>query len=390
MSNSSKDFDPPFQKNMDSGAAEQDRVIHDPLSLILQKYIVTSNKRSVGKTSLAANLAVALSKRKVKVGLIDLDLHGTNISNMLGLQGICETNADKQFVPETYSDYLKVISIGSIMKDVDQSVIWRRGLKSHVIRQFIADVNWGDLDYLIIDSISGTGDEPLAVAQAIQDAKVIFVSAPEKEYLPRVRKQVRELIVLYENAQNSILGFVENMSGLFCKNCDKTGEGMIRESNIMNVRYLGRIPLDPNMPYCTAAGQSYLEKYPNFEAAHGYELLVDKIIEDSRLQKSVIKKIAIPISEGRLFPSFGKATEFAIFHIQNQQIIKKDILHPPPHGPDVLPDWLHDLGVSVIIAGNMGPKAMENFRAKGTTVIIGSSSTTSPDELVQQHLSRNR
>jgi len=390
MSNSSKDFDPPFQKNMDSGAAEQDRVIHDPLSLILQKYIVTSNKRSVGKTSLAANLAVALSKRKVKVGLIDLDLHGTNISNMLGLQGICETNADKQFVPETYSDYLKVISIGSIMKDVDQSVIWRRGLKSHVIRQFIADVNWGDLDYLIIDSISGTGDEPLAVAQAIQDAKVIFVSAPEKEYLPRVRKQVRELIVLYENAQNSILGFVENMSGLFCKNCDKTGEGMIRESNIMNVRYLGRIPLDPNMPYCTAAGQSYLEKYPNFEAAHGYELLVDKIIEDSRLQKSVIKKIAIPISEGRLFPSFGKATEFAIFHIQNQQIIKKDILHPPPHGPDVLPDWLHDLGVSVIIAGNMGSKAMENFRAKGTTVIIGSSSTTSPDELVQQHLSRNR
>jgi len=390
MSNSSKDFDPPFQKNMDSGAAEQDRVIHDPLSLILQKYIVTSNKRSVGKTSLAANLAVALSKRKVKVGLIDLDLHGTNISNMLGLQGICETNADKQFVPETYSDYLKVISIGSIMKDVDQSVIWRRGLKSHVIRQFIADVNWGDLDYLIIDSISGTGDEPLAVAQAIQDAKVIFVSAPEKEYLPHVRKQVRELIVLYENAQNSILGFVENMSGLFCKNCDKTGEGMIRESNIMNVRYLGRIPLDPNMPYCTAAGQSYLEKYPNFEAAHGYELLVDKIIEDSRLQKSVIKKIAIPISEGRLFPSFGKATEFAIFHIQNQQIIKKDILHPPPHGPDVLPDWLHDLGVSVIIAGNMGSKAMENFRAKGTTVIIGSSSTTSPDELVQQHLSRNR
>ncbi|MBW1609486.1 MAG: NifB/NifX family molybdenum-iron cluster-binding protein [Deltaproteobacteria bacterium] len=100
-------------------------------------------------------------------------------------------------------------------------------------------------------------------------------------------------------------------------------------------------------------------------------------------------KIAIPISEGRLFPSFGKATEFAIFHIQNQEIIKKEILHPPPHGPDVLPDWLHDLGVSVIIAGNMGPRAMENFEAKGTTVITGSSSA-SPDELVQQHLSRNR
>lgn len=375
--------------SMDSGAAEQDRAIHDSPSLIQHKYIVTSNKRGVGKTSLAANLAVALSKRKLKVGLIDLDLHGTNISNMLGLQGIYETDADKQFIPESYSDYLKVISIGSIMKDVNQTVIWRGDLKSHVIQQFIVDVNWGDLDYLIIDSISGAGDEPLAAANAIHDAKVIFVSAPEKEYLPRARIKVRELINLYENAQNPILGFVENMSGLFCKNCDKTAEGMIRESNVMNVRYLGRIPTDPHMPYCTAAGQSYLEKYPNSEAAHGYELIVDIIIEDSRSQKSVIKKIAIPIAEGQLFPSFGKATEFAIFHIQNQQIIKKDILHSPPHGPDVLPDWLHDMGVSVIIAGNMGSKAMENFEAKGTTVITGSSSV-SPDELVQQHLSRNR
>jgi len=389
MSNSSKDFDPPYRKNMDSGAAELDRAIHDSLSLIQHKYIVTSNKRGIGKTSLAANLAVALSKRKVKVGLIDLDLHGTNICNMLGLQGIYETDVNKQFVPESYSDYLKVISIESIMKDVDQSVIWRGDLKTHVIRQFIADINWGDLDYLIVDSISGAGDEPLAVAQAIQDARVIFVSTSEKEYLPHARKQVRELINLYENAQNSILGFVENMCGLFCKNCDKTGEGVFKEAIIFNVSYLGRIPNDPQMPYCTAAGQSYLEKYPNSEAARGYELIVDKIIEDSRSKKSVIIKIAIPISEGRLFPSFGKATEFAIFHIQNQEIIKKEILHPPPHGPDVLPDWLHDLGVSVIIAGNMGPKAMENFEAKGTTVITGSSSA-SPDELVQQHLSRNR
>jgi ATP-binding protein involved in chromosome partitioning len=389
MSNSSKDLDPPYRKHMDSGAAEQDRAIHDSLSLIQHKYIVTSNKRGVGKTSLAANLAVALSKRKVNVGLIDLDLHGTNISNMLGLQGIYETDADNQFVPESYSDYLKVISIGSVMKDVDQSVIWRGDLKSHVIRQFIADVRWGDLDYLIIASISGAGDEPIAAASAVHDAKVIFVSAPEKEYLPHARKQVTELINLYKNAKNIIMGFVENMSGLFCQKCDKTAEGMFREAIIFNVRYLGRIPIDPKMPYCTAAGQSYLEKYPSSEAAHGYELIVDKIIEDSSSKKSLITKIAIPISGGRLLPSFGKATEFAIFHIQNQQIIKKEILHPPSHAPNVFPDWLHDLGVSVIIAGNMGSKAMENFRAKGTTVITGSSST-SPDEMVQQHLSRNR
>jgi len=389
MSNSSKEFDPPYRKNRGSGPAEQDRGVHDSLSLIQHKYIVTSNKRGVGKTSLAANLAVALSKRKVKVGLIDLDLHGTNISNILGLQGIYETDVDKQFVPESYSDYLKVISIESILKDVNQTVIWRGDLKTHVIRQFIADVNWGDLDYLIIDSISGAGDEPIAVANAIQDAKVIFVSATEKEYLLPARRQVRELIDLYENAKNSIMGFVENMSGLFYDNCHKTGNKVFRESIIFNVNYLGRIPLDPHMPHCTAAGQSYLEKYPNSEAAHGYESIVDKIIKDSHSKKSLITKIAIPIVGGRLFPSFGKATEFAIFHIQNQQIIKKEILHPPPHAPDVFPNWLHDLGVSVIIAGNMGYRAMENFEAKGTTVITGSSSV-SPDELVQQHLSRNR
>ena len=389
MGNSSKNFDSPDRKNMDSGAAEQDRAIHSSPSIIQHKYIVTSNKRGVGKTSLAANLAVALSKRKVRVGLIDLDLHGTNISNMLGLQGIYETDENKQFVPESYSEYLKVISIKSILKDVNQTVIWRGDLKSHVIRQFIADVNWGDLDYLIIDSISGTGDEPLAAANAIHDAKVIFVSSPKKEYLPLARKQVRELINLYESAQKPILGFVENKSGLFCKKCDKTSEGMFRESIIFNVKYLGRIPIDPKMPYCTAAGQSYLEQYPNSEAAHGYELIVDTIIEDSRLQKSVITKIAIPISEGQLFPSFGKATEFAIFHIQNQKIIREEILHPPSHAPNVFPGWLHELGVSVIIAGNMGPKAMENFRAKGTKVITGSS-RTSPDKLVQQYLSQNR
>ena len=389
MSDSSKDFGTPYQKNTDSGADKQDWSIDDSLSLIKHKCIVTSNKRGVGKTSLAANLAVTLSTRKVKVGLIDLDLHGTNICNMLGLQGIYKTDVDKQFIPESYSDYLKVISIGSVMKDVNHSVIWRGDLKSHVIRQFIADVSWGDLDYLVIGSISGAGDEPLAVANAIQDAKVIFVSAPEKEYLPHVRDQVREMINLYENAQNSILGFVENMSGVFCKDCGKTGNKVFRESIIMNVKYLGRIPTDPNMPYCTAAGQSYLKKYPNSEAARGYDLIVDKIIEDSRLQKSVTTKIAIPIAGGRLFQSFGKAAEFAIFHIQNQQIIKKEILHPPPHGPDVFPEWLHVLGVSVIIAGNMGSRAMENFKSKGITVITGSS-TTSPDELVQQHLSRNR
>jgi len=385
MSNSSKNLDHPYGQNMDSGTSEQDRGIHDSLSLIQHKYLIASSKQRVGRTSLAVNLAVALSKRKVKVGLIDMDLSVSNISRMIGIQENYETNADKQFVPQSYSDYLKVISIASILKGVDQNVICRGDLKTRFIHHFIANVNWGNLDYLIIDSPSGTGEEPLAVAQAVQYAKVIFVSTPLREYLP----QVRELINLYETAQTPILGVIENMSGLWCEKCDKIGEATFMEANIMDISYLGRIPIDPRMPDCHTAGQSYLEKYPNSEAAHGYGSIVDIIIEDSRLQKSVIKKIAVPIAGNRLFPYFGQATEFGIFHIQNQQIIKKEILRPPSHAPDVFPDWLHDLGVSVIIAGNMGPKAMKNFETKGTTVITGFS-RTSPDELVREYLFQNR
>ena len=257
MSNSVKDFD------------------H---TLIKHKYLVTSTKSGVGKTSFSANLAVALSKKGGKVGFMDLDYDGTNISRVLGLKGSYETDNDNRSMPQAYSDNLKVISIESIMKDIDPSLAFGEDFEMHAIRQCITGVNWGEVDYLIVDSPPGSGDKSLAVAQAIKGSKVIFVSTSQNESLIEMEK----LINFYSNLKIPIFGTIENMSGFLCSECDKTSGSTLQESVIMEIDYLGRIPLDPHLAKCTEAGESYLEKYPDSEIAHGCEIIVKKIIEDSR------------------------------------------------------------------------------------------------------------
>jgi Mrp family chromosome partitioning ATPase len=277
MVDSLKDLSPRFFQNIESVAARQSQAVPDSISLIQHRFLVTSNKRGVGKTSLAANLAVTLSKREVNVGLMDLDFHGKDILQMLGLKGSYEISKDNRFIPKPYSGYLKVFSIKTIIKDAGQNRMLA-DLGARVIRQFITDIDWGKLDYLIVNSPSGTGDEPLAVSKVIRGAKVIFVSTPEKEPLP----QINELIKFYQTAQIPILGVIENMSGYICKDCCRTGQSTLRESIIMDIDYLGRIPIDPHMADSTLSDQSFLKKYPNSEATHGYEIIVDKLIKDDR------------------------------------------------------------------------------------------------------------
>jgi ATP-binding protein involved in chromosome partitioning len=258
--------------------AEQERDTPFSLGSIKYKYLITSNKRGVGKTSLATNLAVALSKREKKVGLIDLDLHGTDNLNILRLNGFYEIDENKRVIPKLSSKYLKTISIKASKQNIGQDEVWTDDLSTRVIGQFVADIDWGDLDYLFVDAPPGKGKASLAVIQSILGAKVIFVSTPEKEPLP----QLAELIKFYQTAQIPIVGLIENMSGFWCEDCARTGESTFRESNIMNVDYLGRIPFDPHMADFTSSDQFFTEIYPNSEATHGYELVVDKILEDSR------------------------------------------------------------------------------------------------------------
>ncbi|MEE9566964.1 MAG: Mrp/NBP35 family ATP-binding protein [Desulfobacteria bacterium] len=260
--------------------AGQDRAIQESLALIKHKFLIMSGKGGVGKTCVAANLAMALSKNGTEVGLMDVDLHGPDIPRMLGLRGLLEISADNRLAPKPYSNHLKVVSIESLTQDTDEAVIWRGPLKMQVIRQFISDVHWGELDFLIIDSPPGTGDEPLSVAQTVPGAKAIIVATPQEVCLADIRKSIN----FCRTVKMPIFGLIENMSGLVCPHCGEpidlfgTGGGF-RTALAMNVPFLGRIPFDPKMVECADAGESYLEKYPDSELTKAYNQIVAKIME---------------------------------------------------------------------------------------------------------------
>jgi len=263
----------------EAAMAAQDQIIKDALSLVKHKYIVMSGKGGVGKTSVAANLAMALSRRGARVGLMDVDLHGPDIPRILGLSGVLEASVDGRITPKPYSENLEVVSVGSMAGDPDKAVIWRGPLKLQVIRRFISDVHWGMLDYLVIDSPPGTGDEPLTVAQNIPDAKAIIVTMPQEMSLGDVRKSIN----FCKTVNMEVLGLIENMSGFVCPHCGKaidvfgTGGGL-KTAKAMDIPFLGRIPLDARMVTCADAGESYMEKYPDAELTKAFDQIVATIM----------------------------------------------------------------------------------------------------------------
>jgi Mrp family chromosome partitioning ATPase len=269
--------------------AAEDQIIKDSLSLLKHKFLVMSGKGGVGKTSVAANLAMALSRQGARVGLMDVDLHGPDIPRILGLKGVLEASVDGRITPKPYSDNLEVVSVGSMAGDPDKAVIWRGPLKLQVIRQFISGVQWGMLDYLIIDSPPGTGDEPLTVAQTIPDAKAIIVTMPQEVSLDDVRKSIN----FCKTVKMEVFGLIENMSGFVCPHCGKsidlfgTGGGF-RTATAMGIHFLGRIPLDAKMVKCADAGESYMEKYPDSEVTKAYSQIVAEIMQKDQIKAGAV------------------------------------------------------------------------------------------------------
>lgn len=228
--------------------SQQDLSIKRNLKKIKRKIIVMSGKGGVGKSTVSAMLALILSSKGKKVGLMDVDLHGPSIPNMLKIKGGMNITGPNQLMPFEYSENLGVISMGMLMEDQDTAVIWRGPLKISAIRQFVSDVTWGDLDYLIVDSPPGTGDEPLTVAQTIPDAEALIVTTPQEISLADVRKS----ITFCRQVEMDILGVIENMSGLICPHCSEKinifGEGGGRRmAEAMKVPMLGEIPVDPEV-----------------------------------------------------------------------------------------------------------------------------------------------
>ena len=244
---------------------ELDGRIKKNLAQIKHKIIVLSGKGGVGKTTVAVNLAFGLALQGSKVGILDVDIHGPNTAKMLGVENRVMLQSGSGIEPVKVKDNLKLVSISFLLKTPDQPVIWRGPLKMAAIKQFLGDVNWGLLDYLIVDSPPGTGDEPLSVCQIIPDLDgAVIVTTPQDVAVLDARKTVE----FARQLKIPVIGIIENMSGLICPYCKKEirlfGRDGGRNAAVnLGVEFLGRIPIEPNIVNWADKGESFLGKPAN-------------------------------------------------------------------------------------------------------------------------------
>lgn len=239
----------------------EEALLRAALNQIGHKLLVMSGKGGVGKSSVAVTLALTLARQGFQVGLMDVDLHGPNVLRMLGLTEPLKSGSEDLFyVPEGVAN-LKVVSVEAFMPDRESAVIWRGPLKHQAIKQFVSDIDWGRLDYLIIDAPPGTGDEPLSVVHTIPEAEAIIVTTPQEISLADVRKSID----FCRKTNLKILGLLENMGRLVCPDCGKeiplfsTGGGK-KLASLVNVPFLGSLPFDPRI--VESADQGQLSRLP--------------------------------------------------------------------------------------------------------------------------------
>ncbi|MDK2915648.1 MAG: ATP-binding protein involved in chromosome partitioning [Euryarchaeota archaeon] len=223
--------------------------------------LVLSGKGGVGKSTVAANLAYALANRGYATGLIDLDIHGPDIPKMLGAEDARLQSYDGKIIePVRITGSLAIISMAFLLPERNTPVIWRGPMKMAVIRQFLEDVNWGDLDYLVVDLPPGTGDEALTIAQLAPNiAGAVIVTTPQDVAILDSSKAVEFI----KKLELRVLGIVENMSGFVCPHCkeeiDIFGKGGgKKEAERLGVPFLGAIPLDPEMRKAADEGRPFI------------------------------------------------------------------------------------------------------------------------------------
>jgi len=382
---------------------QQDVEIHDRLSHIKNKILVMSGKGGVGKSSVAACLALFLARRGYSVGLMDVDLHGPSIPRLLGLtEGIQLSKSSGKALPVTCTENLTAISIEFLMgENRDAATIWRGPIKIGVIRQFISDIEWPELDFLVIDSPPGTGDEPLTVAQTIPDAKALVVTTPQEISLADVRKSIN----FCRQVHMEILGLVENMSGLTCPHCNELidlfrSKGAALLAGKEKIDLLGTLPIDPEVVRLGDQGALKTLDVQSSHFAQAFSDIVDAVLQKTaaaRVQETTSKEerketdmekvvFAVPVAGGKLCAHFGHCEQFALVETEDGKIKGTRMHTPPPHEPGVLPKWLHEMGSDVIIAGGMGARAQGLFEENGIKVIIGAP-MDGPEALVNQYLS---
>ena len=259
--------------NQQEKEAHAQERLRSKLSHIKHRIMVMSGKGGVGKSTVSTNLAVALSMDGFEVGLLDADIHGPNIPMMLGIKSPHIENYGKGMVPIEIFPNLKVISMAFFIGDQDNPVVWRGPLKHTAINQFLGEVDWGNLDFLVVDLPPGTGDEPLSVAHLIKNVDgSIIVTTPQDVALLDSRKAVTFSRML----SIPVIGIVENMSGLTCPHCQKEiplfkiggGEKAAKD---MRVPFLGRFPIDPEMVADCDRGRPFVMSHPDSEVAKVFQ-----------------------------------------------------------------------------------------------------------------------
>lgn len=252
--------------------------MRDVLKHIGNTLFIMSGKGGVGKSAVTVNLALALANMGHRVGILDVDMHGPSIPTLLGLENFLTVRDGEKLTPIFYKENVAVVSMDSLLPDRNTAIIWRGPRKTAAIHQFIGSVSWGDLDYLLIDSPPGTGDEHLAVLQAIPDAKCVMVTTPQEISLADVRKALSFL----EKVKAPLLGIVENMSGLSCPHCGGNidlfssggGEALARSRNIP---FLGRVPIDPSMLVAADSKRPVVDMPGKFPAKDAFLAIADTI-----------------------------------------------------------------------------------------------------------------
>lgn len=261
-------------------AKPEDVKLMKKLSKIKHTIIVMSGKGGVGKSTVSVNIAVGLALRGYEVGILDADIHGPNVPKMLKLEDVRLEADENGIYPAEVPPRIKVMSMAFLSQDKDTPIVWRGPMKMGALRQFIEDVYWGDLDYLIVDLPPGTGDEPLTIAQLITNADgSVIVTTPQDVALLDSRKSVS-----FSNAlELPILGIVENMAGFVCPHCKETVNlfkigGGEKAADELGVPFLGRVPIDPNVVNAGDDGLPLIAADGSSPASEAFEGIIDKIL----------------------------------------------------------------------------------------------------------------
>ena len=368
----------------DEGQTE-DYQIRWTLDQIRYKLLVMSGKGGVGKTSVAVALALLLARRGFAVGLIDADLHGPDVYRMLGVGEPLDLVHGQYHLPADVPRNLKLVSVEAMMKNRDAAVIWRGPIKHKIIRQFLTEIQWGHLDFLVIDAPPGTGDEPLTVARTIPEVQAVIVTTPQEISLADVRKAIQ----FCQKVDLQILGVVENMGHVRCPDCGTaiplftSGQGS-RQLAALGLPVLGAVPFDPEVVAAADEGRLAAlgaSQSPFFQAM---EAVATSIIEalqqvapasQQPLREPGTTIFAAPVVDGNLAPQCNQSQRFLLVTVRDKQIVAQVQVMPPDFKPGLLPHWLERQGVTHLIAAGLPENARKLLQRKGLEVITAEAGT---------------